>query len=83
MCIAPFKSPAIAPSSEEEQDAFDELDDILTEGSLSAACGWVVRLGQCLHNRGIVMEMCTLLRPHFPGRQAMNWALVAVCVKEV
>ena len=83
VCIAPFKSPAIAPSTEEEQDAFDELDDILTEGTLSTACGWVVRVGQCLHDRQIVREMAARFRPHFPGRQAINWALVGVCVKEV
>ena len=28
-----------APSNEEKQDAFDELIDMLTEGSLYTACG--------------------------------------------
>ena len=83
VCIAPFRSPVVAPSSEEEQDAFDELEDMFSEGSLSAACGWVIKVGKILHDRCTVREMAARFRPHFPGRQATNWALLGVCVKEV
>ena len=83
MCIAPFKTPAVSPTTDEEQDAFDELDDMLCEGSLSSSCGWVVKVGRRLHDRPTVREMAARFRSHFPGRQAINWALLGVCVKEV
>lgn len=83
VCIAPFKSPAVAPSNEEEQGAFDELDDTLNKGILSAVCGLVVKVGKSLHDRSMVREMAARFSPHFPGRQAINWALLGVCVKEV
>ena len=33
----PFEGPTIAPDNEEAQDSFDELDDMLTDGVVSAA----------------------------------------------
>ena len=72
VCVTPFKSPAVAPSTEEEQDAFDELDDMLMEGSLPAACEWVIKVGQSLHCRQTVREMAARSRSHFSGRKQAN-----------
>ena len=37
VCTVPFEGPTIAPDNEEAQDSFDELDDMLTDGVVSAA----------------------------------------------
>ena len=79
----PFKNPPVAPTSDQEQDSFDDLDDMLMEGTLSASCGWVIEVGQTLKCRRTIRDMTARLRLHFPGRQALNWALLSVCVKEV
>ena len=52
----PFATPKIAPTTDELQDAFDELDDLLTDGSFSSACGWVVRIGKHLQDRETIRE---------------------------
>ena len=83
VCIVPFKTPPISPSTDEEQDSFDYLDDMLMEGTLSACCGWVIKVGKTLSCRDTIREMMARFRPHFTGRQAVNWALLGVCVKEV
>ena len=41
------------------------------------------KVGRRLHDRPTVREMAARFRSHFPGRQAINWALLGVCVKEV
>ena len=79
----PFKGPSIAPTTEEIQDAFDELDDLITDGTLSSACGWVIHLNQVLQNKQVIREMTKFFRGHYAGRKAINWALLGVCVKEV
>ena len=39
----PFKKPAVTPEMDEQQDAFDQLDDILGEGTPSSAVGWAIK----------------------------------------
>lgn len=83
VCVVPFTAPRIAPTTESQQDSFDELDDLLTEGIFSSACGWVIQLCKVLQDRSVVRDMTREFRPHYSGRKAINWALLAVCVKEV
>lgn len=83
VCVVPFRSPKIAPTTDELQDSFDELDDLLNEKSFSSACGWVVRVGRSLQDKCTVKDMTKIFRPHYPGRRATNWALLGVCVKQV
>ena len=63
MCIVPFRNPPIAPTDDEEQDSFDQLDDLLTDGDLSSACGWVIKVGSHLDSRQEVQEMIKY-KPH-------------------
>lgn len=83
VCVVPFTPPKIAPTTESQQDSFDELDDLLTEDTFSSACGWVIQLCKLLQDRNVVQDMAREFRPHYGGRKAINWALLTVCVKEV
>ena len=83
LCIVPFEGPNIAPTTDKEQECFDELDDPVYDGNLSTACGWVIKVGQHLNSREAVREMVMFFRPHFPGREAINRALIGVCLKQV
>ena len=79
----PFRGPKIAPTTDELQGSFDELDDLLNDKSFSSACGWVVCVGRSLQDKLTVKDMAKFFRPHYPKRRATNWALLGVCVKEV
>lgn len=83
VCIINFEGPSIAPINEIQQNQFDELDDLMSSGDLSASCGWVVKQGRLLQDRQLLREMITAFRPHYSGRKANNWAMLALCVKEV
>ena len=57
----PFKKPEVAPATEEEYAAFDELDDVLQDYELSRAVGWVVQLKKVLSDKQEVRHVRTLL----------------------
>ena len=79
MCVVPFSKPSIAPSTDQEQEAFEELEDMLSEGTLSSVCGWAISLEKVLVNKEKVREMKSVVREHLEGRFASNWTLLAVC----
>lgn len=83
LCIIPFTKPSIAPTTEEQQEAFDELDDILIGGELSSVCGWAIKQKVSLEDKEKFKAMKLTLRPHFQGRSVLNWAYLAICLKEV
>lgn len=79
----PFNKPSVAPQSEDEQTAFDELDDIIEEREISACVGWAVKLKKSLICKDEVREMRSLITGSFTGRSAHNWALLLLCTKQV
>lgn len=83
LCIIPFKKPSIAPTTEDQQTAFDELDDILMSGELSSVCGWAIKQREILEEKDKFKAMKAILRPHFEGRSVLNWAYIGICLKEV
>ena len=42
--MIPFEQPTICPESDEEEDAFDELEDLVSSNRLSVAVGWAIQL---------------------------------------
>ena len=83
VCVIPFSKPSISPINEDQQKAFDELDDIMVAGELSSACGWAIRQKAVLVDKEKFKEMRTTLRPFFQGRSVLNWTYVAICLKQV
>lgn len=83
VCIVPFKGPSTAPTTEAEQDSYDELDTLILDGTMSAAIGWVIRVGSLLQDRSEIRDMTRRFRPYYSGRKAINWALLGICVKQV
>ena len=79
----PFSKPSIAPSNDQEQEAYEELEDMLCEGTLSSVFGWAISLEKVLTNREKIREMKSVVREHFEGRFASNWTLLAICIKLV
>ena len=81
--MVPFAKPSVAPASEEEEMAFDELEDILEDREMSAAVGWAIELRSLLLCKDQVREMRVLLRGSIDGRLTQNWAFLLICAKEV
>lgn len=50
LCIIPFAKPSIAPITDEQQEAYDELDDLLAGEELSSVCGWAIAQRAALLN---------------------------------
>lgn len=83
VCCIPFHKPAIQPTNPEQQDAFDELEELVSSGSLSCLFGWLVEQRKCLTDKQLTREMCKKLRGSFSGRSLENWTLLMVCVSQV
>lgn len=79
----PFKTPKVAPISEEQQEAYDELDDLLDDRKPSSAIGWAIRQQSLLSSKEPVRCMKKLLHGSFVGRSRQNWALLTLCAQEV
>ncbi len=83
VCVVPFTKPSISPTTDEQQDAFDDLDDILEGGLLSSVYGWVIQQRRVLEDKERIRDMKRQLRAHFAGRSALNWSLVVTCLQQV
>lgn len=83
MCSIPFSKPGVQPTTKEEQDAFDTLDDMMTSGDLSCLFGWLVNQRKCLSDKSLLREMSKKLQANFTGRSLENWTLLMVCVSQV
>ena len=83
MCVIPFTKPSIAPTTEKQQEKFDELEDMLVAGELSSACGWAIKQMAILEDKEKFKAMRTTLRPFFQGRSVLNWTYVALCLQQV
>lgn len=83
VCVVPFRIPSITPETEEQQSAFDALEDMLDDHRPSSAIGWAISQRDELRNKAAIREMKALLKGPFQGRTTGNWALVLVCTKQV
>ena len=39
----PFMYPTVAPESDQEQTAYDRIDEMLSTGEISRAVGWAIK----------------------------------------
>ena len=53
-----FKLPAISPQSDSDEEAFTELEEIISPGTVSSAIGWAIETGQQLQEHR--EEICFL-----------------------
>ena len=83
VCVVPFKTPKVAPISEEQQEAYDELDDLLDDGKPSSTIGWAVRQQSLLSKKEPVHQMKKLLHGSFNGRSRHNWTILTLCAQQV
>ena len=78
-----FLKPAVAPVNDEEQEAFDTLDDLLDENKPATAICWAVQQHEMLTDKTELQVMRHLLHGAFKGRMQRNWALLTICAKQV
>lgn len=82
--MIPFEPPTVCPESDEEEDAFDELVDLMSNNRLSAAVGWAIQLRkEVLLNGDRIRELKRELYGSFQGRSAMNWALLLFVAEKI
>ena len=76
--MMPFSKPSVAPMTEDGQDAYDELEDMLSDGTLSSVFGWAVSQRSLLSDKEEIREVKSQLRLQFgeSGRSVQNWALL-------
>ena len=77
-----FSLPTVAPSTDEEEAAFAEIEDLLFSGELSSAIGWAISVGKQLSCcREEIRELKKLTQ--LQGRSSQNWAILLFFVKRV
>lgn len=82
--IVSFKTPSVAPTTEVEEDAFMELDSIISSGKLSSAIGWAIRCGENLaEHKKDILKYCKRLKGAFNGRDLKNWATLTYFIDQV
>ena len=80
----PFESPSVAPTTDEEEEAFMELDSIISSGELSSAIGWAIGCGSHLaQKKSDILNMCHKLKGTFSGRVLKNWGTVLFFLDQV
>ena len=80
----PFLLPTVAPESEEEFDAYDALDTLLSSGAVSSAMGWAIAQGEELvNNLPLLREIKCSLRGKFKGRSIPNRSKLLFFLKQV
>ena len=82
--VIPFEQPPVCSESEEEEDAFDELEDLVSTNRLSAAVRWAIQLRkEVLLNGDQIRELKRELYGSFRSRSAMNWAILLFFAEKV
>ena len=76
VCIIPFTKPSVAPTTEEEHLAFDELEDALDDHDLSKAIAWAIWFKSVLEDKEEIQCIRSLLTGVFQGQSANNWSLL-------
>ena len=75
--------PTVAPKNEEQQLAFDALDDCLEEKMPSQAVCWAITQQQILTDKNELQKMRQSLQGAFRGRSLRNWTLLTICAEQV
>lgn len=83
VCVIPFSKPSIAPESEDQEEAFEIVDELIDNQQLSQAVGWIISLSEAVNSKQQLKEMKEKLRDSFKGRCLMNWSLVALTTTKV
>lgn len=79
-----FNPPSVAPSTDEEEEAFMELESIIASGQLSSAIGWAIRCGENLAQRKRdLLNLGKKLKGAFSGRVLKNWATLLFFLDQV
>lgn len=78
-----FVEPSVGPSTEEEEDVFPELEELISSGEISKCIGWAISLGQRDNLREDVLAIKDKLRGVMGGRKCKNWAIILYFVKQV
>lgn len=81
--ILPFSKPWIAATTDEQQDAFETIDEMMEGHLLSQAIGWIIKQKKVLGDKEELRGMKRKLRSAFQGRSLSNWALVALSTEKV
>ena len=77
MIEVPFAYPTVAPESDQEQEAYDRIDEMLSTGQISQAIGWAIKQRQTfLDGMEEVKELRSIIRSSVKGRAATNWAVL-------
>ena len=74
----------MSPETDEEEDGFDKLEEMLSTHQTSSAVGWAIQLRkQLLLKRERIRELKKNLRGAFHGRQSSNWAILLFFAEQV
>lgn len=79
----PFSKPSIAPKSEEQISAFEDLEEMLDDGRLSSAIGWIIRQKEVLGDKQLLKAVRRQLVHSMEGRCLTNWTVVVHAAIEV
>ena len=82
-CIIPFVKPSVSPETDDDQQLFDKLEEMLEEKIASSAIGWAIQQQKLFKDKEKLHKLKKDLRPSCTGRTNHNWALVLLCAEEV
>ena len=83
MCSVLFKKPAVQPTTLEQQEAFDKLEEPVSNGDLSRMFVWLVKQRKYLSDKKLLKDVRIKLQGKFSGRTLENWSLLLVWVSKV
>ena len=74
----------MCPETDEEENRFDELEEMVTTHQTSLAVGWAIELrNQLLLKRDRIKELKKHLCGAFQGCAASNWAILLFFAEQV
>ena len=78
-----FSLPAVGPQTDHEDEAFAELEELLSSGCVSKAIGWAIRTGKELEGKREITYFSQKFKGVFSGRICKNWAMLLFFVDKV
>ena len=74
----------MCPETDEEEDGFDDLEEMVSTHQTSSAVGWAIQLRkQLLLKRERMHELKKNLCGAFHGHQSSNWAILLFFAEQV
>ena len=52
VCVVPFSKPSIVATTDDQLDAFDDIDEMIDQNLPSQALGWIIQQKSVLHDKG-------------------------------